>query len=132
MFGLFKQRYRRAKVGSLQSIALVVNDSAECNFAQLVVREDGSMIVQIFDWTDFLAPHLKRITSIKKYHHIRMTSSAPGCVFVKEHSNSPEIQLDLCKATWNPSADELLAVFPPKGLGVERQWYLHEQIFFIL
>ena len=57
-----------------------------------------------------------------------MTTSAPGCVFVKEHFNSLEIQLDLRKATWNPSADELPAVVPPKGLSVERQWYLHEQI----
>ena len=82
-FGLFKRQYRRTKVGSLQSIAQVVNDSAECNFAQLVAREDGSMIVQTFNWTDFFAPHFKRIASIKKYHHFRMTSSAPGCVFLK-------------------------------------------------
>ena len=79
-FGLFKRQYRRTKVGSLQSIAQVVNDSTECNFAQSVAREDGSMIVQTFNWTDFFAPHFKRIASIKKYHHFRMTSSAPGCV----------------------------------------------------
>ena len=101
-FGLFKRRFRRTKVDSLQSIAQVVNDSAECKFAQLVAREDGSMIVQTFDWTDFFAPHLKRIAAIKKYHHFRVTSSAPGYVFLKEHSDSPEIQLDLRKAEWNP------------------------------
>ena len=60
-FGLFKRRFRRMKVDSLQSIAQVVNDSAECNFAQLVAPEDGSVIVQTFYWTDFFAPHLKRI-----------------------------------------------------------------------
>ena len=46
-------------------------------------------------------------------------------MFVKENSGLPEIQLDLCKATWNPSADQLPAVVPAKGLSVERQWYLH-------
>ena len=35
-FGLIKRLYRRTKVGSLKSIAEVVNKSAECNVAQLV------------------------------------------------------------------------------------------------
>jgi len=42
-------------VGSLQSIAQVANDLAECNFAQLVSRENGSTIVATFVWTDFIA-----------------------------------------------------------------------------
>jgi hypothetical protein len=75
----FWRRYRRTKVDSLQCISQVVNDSADCNFAQVVAQEDGSMMVQTFDWTDFFAPHLKRISAIK-YHHFRFTSSAPGCV----------------------------------------------------
>ena len=112
-------------MSSLQSIAQVVNESAECNFAQLVAREDGSMIVDTYDWTDFFAPHFKRITSIKKYHQFRFTSSEPGCVFLKEYSDSPEVKLDLRKdAAWNPSEDELPAVVPPKGLSGDRQWYL--------
>lgn len=48
-FGLFKRLFKRTKVGSLQSIAQVANDSAECNFAQLVSREDGSTIVSSYD-----------------------------------------------------------------------------------
>ena len=35
-FGLFKCHFRRTKIGSLKGIAQAVNDSAECNFAQLV------------------------------------------------------------------------------------------------
>ena len=41
------------KVGSLKSIAKVVNDSAECKFAQLVSREDGTTVVPTYDWTSF-------------------------------------------------------------------------------
>ena len=59
-FGLLKRLYRRTKVGSLQVIAQVVNKSAECNHAQLVVSEDGSRLVPIFDWTSFFALHFKR------------------------------------------------------------------------
>ena len=35
-FGLFKQQYRRTKVSTLRAVAQVVNDSADCNFSQLV------------------------------------------------------------------------------------------------
>ena len=44
-FGLFKQLFKRTKMGSLHSIAQIANDSAECNFAQLVFRKDVSTIV---------------------------------------------------------------------------------------
>jgi len=62
------------KGGSLQPIAQLANDSVECNFAQLVSREDGSTIISTFDWTDFFAT--KKITGIKKYHHFRKNSSS--------------------------------------------------------
>lgn len=68
-FGLFKWLYRRSRVGCLQDIAQVVNESAHCNSAQLNVREDGTVIVPTFNWTDFFTPHLKKIIGIKQYHH---------------------------------------------------------------
>ena len=126
-FGLFKRLYRRTKVGSLQSIAQVANDSAECNFSQLVSREDGSTIVSTFDWTDF-ATRMKKITGIKKYHHFRMTYSSPGKVFMKEQCDRPEVETDLLKEPWEPEVDELPSVVPPHGLSAERQWYMYEQI----
>ena len=65
-------------MGSLQAIAQVVNDSAQCNFAQLVVTEDGTVVVPTFDWTSFFASHLKKFAGIKKYHHFTFDSSKPG------------------------------------------------------
>ena len=85
------------------------------------------MIVPTFNWTDFFIPHLK-IPSIKKYHHFRVTSSEPGCVFVREYCDSSEVKLDLLKAPWSPSHEELSPAVPPKGLSAKRQWYLHKQI----
>ena len=72
-FGLFKRIYRRTKVESLLAIAQVVNSSADCNFSQLVVCEDGSTIVPTYNWTDFFAPRMK-ISGIKKFHHFRVSS----------------------------------------------------------
>ena len=129
-FRLFKRHYRRTKVGGLRCIAQVVNDSAECNFAQLVCNEDGSMIVPTYDWTDFFAPHLKKIVGIKKYHHFRCDSSKPGVVYVKEHADTSELEIDLMKSNphWSPHPNELPPVVPPKGLTAERQWYLYDSI----
>ena len=128
-FGLFKRQYRRTKVGSLQAIAEVVNTSAECNHAQLVSREDGSRIVKTYNWTDFFAPRMKKITGIKKLHHFRVNSASPRCVFTKEPSDSPEVKHELLKAPWTPDVDDLPAVVPPRGLSAECQWYLHDQIW---
>ena len=59
-FGLFKRLFRRTKVDSMKTLAQVINDSAECNFAQLVTREDGSTVVPTYDWSSFFAPELKK------------------------------------------------------------------------
>ena len=45
-FGLLKQRFRRTKVGCLDDIAQVVNDSASTNVAQLVGTQEGEVVVQ--------------------------------------------------------------------------------------
>ena len=82
-FGLFKRAYRRTAVGSLKGIAQVVNESAQCNTVQLVTTDDGTTVVPMLDWADFFAPHLKKISGIKKLHHFRFNSSHPGKVFVK-------------------------------------------------
>ena len=106
-----------------------MNDSAECNFAQLVCNEDGSTIVPTYDWTDFFAPQLKKISGIKKYHHFRCDSSKPGRVYVKEHADTAEVEIDLRKSSsWLPDQKELPSIVPPKGLSAERQWYLYDSI----
>ena len=57
-FGLFKRLYRRTRVESLQAIASVVNNSAKCNIAQLVVMEDGTTVVPTYNWTDLASESL--------------------------------------------------------------------------
>ena len=127
-FGLFKRAYRRTKVGSLAAIADVVNKSAECNFAQLVSRQDGTTVVPTHDWTDFFATRMKKIVGIKKLHHFRVSSSSPGKVFVKKHSDSAEVAFDMLKEPWTPDEDELPTVILPPGLTRDRQWYLYDSI----
>ena len=86
--------------------------------------------VPTYNWTNFFAPHLKKVVGIKKYYHFRCDSSQPGVVFVKEHADTDEQMIDLMKSTprWSPDSSELPSVVPPKGLSAERQWYLYESI----
>ena len=131
VFGLFKWHYCRTKVGSLRCITQVVNDSAECNFAQLVCTEDGRTIISTYDWTDFFAPRVKKLLGIKKNHNFRCDSSKPGVVYVKEHADTSELEIDLMKSNphWSPFPKELPSVVPPSGLTAERQWwYLYDGI----
>ena len=47
-FGLFKRHFRRCRVGCLDDIVKVVNESAKPNVAQLVGSQDGELIVPMY------------------------------------------------------------------------------------
>ena len=117
-------------MGSLQAIAQVANNSADCNFAQLVLHEDSGTIVPTFNWTDFFATKMKKIPGIKKLHHFQLDSSSPGKVkvFVREQCDTSETELELLKEPWEPDVDKLPTIVPPHRLSAERRWYLYEQI----
>ena len=87
-FGLLK-KYRRTKVGGLSDLCGVVNDSAAVNIAQPTGLEDGS-VVPTYDWQEYFSRFFTKVKGIKKLHHIRFSSSSPGCIFVKERAGSAE------------------------------------------
>ena len=127
-FGLFKRLFRRTKVSCISDIASVAEKSAVCNTAQIVCSEDGNPQVMTYDWSSYLIPHFKRITGIKQYHHFRFSSSHPNQVFLKEHVDTEEIALVINKNNWRPDPTQLPDVLQPRGLSIERQWYLFETI----
>ena len=118
-FGLFKRLYRRTKVRSLKDLSRVVNESARCNFAQLVTAEDGTTVVPIFDWADFFALHMKKLIGIKKYHHFRFSSAEPGVVYKKLQCDTAESREELLKDAWLPHHHLLLhqRVYRQSGSG---------------
>ena len=129
-FGLLKKRYRRTKVGGLNDLIDVVNQSAVVNVAQPTGSADGQVLVPTYDWQEFFTPHFK-VTGIKKLHHLRFTSASPGCAFVKERAGSEEVKRCFFKKdaeNWKPEPDQLPPVLPPAGLSLQRQWYLHDKI----
>ena len=127
-FGLLKQKYRRTKIGSLTGLAAVVNTSAMCNHSQLVTAEDGTTVVRTYDWTSFFVTWFRKITGIKKIRHFSFDSKCPGSVSMKEQCDTSEVEFSLLKSSWTPDPDQLPQVVQPKGLSLDRSWYLHDNI----
>ena len=62
-------------MGSLQAIAQVANNLAQCNTAQLVTTEDGTNVVPVFH---FLCCALLEAPWYQEDASFRFTSSDPG------------------------------------------------------
>ena len=109
-FRLFKQAFRRTKVGCLDDIARVVEKSAIVNHAQLVGSQDGEVIVPTYDWAQFFDRPFqqKALKGIKAMHQLTFTDSNKGSVFVRDDINTPERQIKLVQDDeWRPSAQAL-------------------------
>ena len=128
-FGLLKQRYRRSRVGCLDNIVKVVEESAICNTAQLLGMQDSQTVVTTYDWAAMLGRHLRKIKGVKKFRHFRFDSSTPGVVHVHHKAEGVETTHDLgLDPDWVPSSRVLHHVLPPSGLSFERRTYLYEKI----
>ena len=88
-FGLIKKRYARSKVDTLLGVTRVVHGSTQgYNIPQLMKNEAGECVVKCFDWVNhFHSFGFVSIPHILKYH---CDSSHPGCVFIKECSDTTE------------------------------------------
>lgn len=116
-------------MGCLDDLIQVVNTSSTVNEAQLEGTQDGSVVVPTRDWAQFLLSHFKKLSGIIKFHHFRFSANHPGCVFVKQFSDSPEVSIKLVRdSSWTPVADDLPPIIPSSGLSSERQEYLFDKI----
>ena len=107
-FGLFKQRFRRTFVSSLDDVVDVVNTSADVNVAQLVGSQSGEPIVPVYNWVTYLGSHFRSIPHLKKYHHFTFSATHPGVVMLKEYSNTSEETFTMLDSgSWSPVASEL-------------------------
>ena len=130
-FGLLKQKYKRTKIGTLEDIAAVVEDSASVNYAQLVGKSDGTILVPSYHWSSFFADTAIQtsLKGISKMHHFRFCATHPGCVFVRNSSDDTEWKINLLKdPQWRPVSTDLPDAIVPPGLSLERQWYLYQTI----
>ena len=130
-FGLFKQVFRRTKIGCLDDIAKAVERSAVVNHAQLVGTQDGRVLVPTYDWSEFFDAPFRQsaLSGIKAMHHLTFTHLKPGTVIVKDSVTSPEREINLLQnKSWKPRKSDLPPVISPPGLSLERQQYLFDKI----
>ena len=130
-FGLLKRAFRRTRVGCLDDIVRVVEESAEVNHTQLVGAQDGTVIVPTYDWAGYFDPFFKQnaFKGIKVMHHMRFSKQHFGKAFVKNSVDSQEREISLLRDLgWQPAIKELPPIVPPPGLSMERRKYLFEKI----
>jgi len=103
----------------------VVNSSAVNNTALIVgdgTRDTEEVIM--YDWAQFLPQFFRRLPHILTYHQIVLTAEGVAhCKKLVGESATTEILLNKY-----PAADLLPTAIPSKGLDLQRQWYLYEQI----
>ncbi len=126
-FGLLKQRMRRTKIDCLDDIVDVITKSASVNEAQLVGTQSGEIIVKSYEWTGFLAPKFKRINHITKQHHFEFTDNK-GSIIYREFSDDANITMKLIKDNESFTISDFPEQIIPRGLPIEREWYLHDKI----
>ena len=132
-FGLLKQKFRKTLVGCLDDLARVVDQSAHTNHAQLVGLEDGTVLVEQYNWAGYFDTFFRRAAfdGIKSWHHLVFSSETPGKAVIREQCNSEEKTLSLLRKDhqgWKPCPTQLPDVIPPPGLSQERREYLYERI----
>ena len=128
-FGLWKMKWRHSTAETLEEVSSTVYSLSRNghNIPQLV--NDGDKSVQFYDWSSYFDEYFKKLPSIRKYHHFKMSSESPGIVFVKEYADSVVETVNILKrghAVFD--SDALPSVITPKGLDPARQWYLYDEI----
>ena len=113
-FGLLKQHFNRSKVGCLDDIVWIVNESATPSVAQLVVSQSGDVIVSSYFEETTVKTALKGITWMHCFHFSQATLQKWTYATLMMTGKSSNY-LDF---SWRPS--NLPQQLVPPGLSLER------------
>ena len=105
-------------------VSTTLETSAVVNHAQLVGKEDSTVLVPTYDWAEYFdEPFRQRaLKGIKTMHHLTFTREKLGIVVVKDSINGPEREINMLEDhSWKPAADELPSIITPPGLSQERK-----------
>ena len=127
-FGLLKKSYRSRFVSSLFDVAEAINLSSNTstNCSQLTGLPDGTSLVPVYDWHEFLRHAFHKLPNISKCHHFRLDSQEPGIVYSRNFAQSDEEKHVLLKP--NINLDGMPKIIQPKGLSKERIQYLYKEV----
>ena len=131
MFGLFKRKFGKCSVDTIDDIVSAVEASSigGHNVAQLTCDPvSGERFVHWYNWSEYLSSYFSPIPNILSYQHFRFTKTDPGCVFMRASADAPELKVCVFKKGVKRLPSLVPTEKKPAGLSLERQWYLYEQI----
>ena len=106
--------FHRTRVGSLEDLVQVVDQSAKANVAQLVGAQEGEVIVPMYNWSRMFKWRLRKI---KKYQHFHFSATCRRCISYKVESDSEEEVVSLLlDPTWSPTQHDTPEHVLPTGL----------------
>jgi hypothetical protein len=131
-FGLIRKRYRRSNIYTYEDLVQTINTSSDNghNICQRTDNNDSQALIYR-NWSSWLLKFFKKLPDITSYRHFKMIKNKLGIVFIKKTTNSEESEVCLQKCEMPFSKNKtfrLPSKIAPKGLSLERQWYLYEQI----
>lgn len=132
-FGLFKIRFRRSTIDTLQDVVKCVGD---CTIGgKAVAQVYGHYLGQSSQnfihrrWDTYLAKYFNPIDSLLSYSYFQFDATKPGCVEVRSHPDEKPTSLNLLKEKhMRFSEREYPEEIIPEGLSLERQNYLYKEI----
>ena len=132
-FGLFKIKYRKSTIDSLEDVIKCVEDSTSDNktIAQPYGQHLGlsSRSFAYRDWGPYLGKYFNPIDNVLKYNYFAFDANKPGYVEVRTKPGDQPRSLFLLKQKYMRFQERR---YPPEvlpeGLSLERQTYLYKEI----
>lgn len=126
-FGNIKQKYKYAKINTIENIEDIVNNSAKANHALLFKKEPDWCW---YDFKSYLEGNFQALPQIMKYHHFRFNNASEniGKVYVSEKAGGEEICFQLLKNNSNFEPNRQIGILPLEPLSKEKKEYLYKKV----
>ena len=110
-------------------VSAVIKSTPEkhTNIPEVTGWENGKPLVPIYDWKSFFHSYFRPIDQINSRHHFRFTKESKQTLFYRNFCDSTEVQQPFLKDLKKIPLG-MPSLITPKGLSLERQYYLHTEI----
>ena len=131
-FGLIRRLYRKSKIYTYNQLVELIQQSSPNGpvLCQPFLNENSEPNYQYYEWDSWFSKYFNKLPDITKYHHFSFNKEKPGDIIVKESIDGEEHIFNLLKNKEYrfDGVIEKPSILIPRGLSIERQWYLYDNI----
>jgi len=135
-FGLIRKCYRRSNIYTYENLVQTilsssVNGHNTCQTVGNHAVSPSSQPLIYRGWSSWLLKFFKKLPNMTSYRHFKIIKNQPGVVFLKKTIDGDYTKALLVKREvpfGKNKSFRLPSKIVSKGLSLERQWYLYEQI----